>query len=194
VWSRVDAVPFLDGRVRPGPRREWLASHVAGVATAAFVAGGATGAAVYASLEKPAPARIVYVDRPAISVPVASAVPPPAPEPAPSAAPSAPVALPPAPAVPSSTSTSLSAERALIDSARAALTSGDAAAALALLDSHARRFPRPQLTEEREALRIQSLVTLGRYDEARATAARFRASSPGSLFMPAIEASLGSIP
>jgi hypothetical protein len=37
-------------------------------------------------------------------------------------------------------------------------------------------------------------VVLGRNDEARARAARFRAMAPNSLFMSAIDASLRSIP
>jgi hypothetical protein len=198
VWSRVALAPPLPASTHMGGAGHgWIASHAIGVAAAAFVVGGIAGAAVYAVVEKPAPERVVYVDRPTLS----AYVPPPPP---PSAAPLAPVvasALPPAaptasghptPA-PSSTS-SLSAERALLDHARGALASGDAAGALVLLGDHAHRFPKPQLAEEREALVIQSLVSLGRYDEARAAAARFKAASPGSLFMPAIEASLGSIP
>jgi hypothetical protein len=51
-----------------------------------------------------------------------------------------------------------------------------------------------QLGEEREAIAIQALVLVGRYAEARDRAALFEASSPDSLFRPAVEASLASIP
>ncbi len=200
VWSRVAVAPLppAGGGHAAGPAGApatgWLAAHAGTAAAIAFVAGGAAGAALYASVQRPAPARVVYVDRP---FPASTAAPPAAPEawlPTPSAsvAPVAPIPAP--PRVAPSSSSALFAERSLIDSARDALASGDASRALVLLGDHAHRFPKPQLGEEREALVIQSLVALGRYDEARAAAAKFRAASPGSLFLPAIEASLGSIP
>jgi hypothetical protein len=65
---------------------------------------------------------------------------------------------------------------------------------LSLLDAHEHRFPKPQLQEEREALAIQALVMLKRYDEARARASRFKAAAPNSLFLPVIDASLAAIP
>jgi hypothetical protein len=188
------AVPVAGaGLAGAAARHGWMASYVAGVATVAFVAGGATGAAVYAAVQKPPVERIVYVDRPAPPATETPAWVPAPPLAAPAAAASAVPALPPR-AAPSVSTSLLSAERILLDSARGELTSGNAAQALVLLDSHAHRFPRAQLAEEREALVIQSLVALGRYDEARAAAARFKAATPGSLFLPAIEASVESIP
>jgi hypothetical protein len=97
------------------------------------------------------------------------------------------------PAAPSA-SASLAAERSLLDDARSALANGDAPRALALTDAHVRRFARPQLAEEREALAVQALVGDGRYDDARSRAAHFRATWPSSLFLPAVDASLASIP
>jgi hypothetical protein len=91
-------------------------------------------------------------------------------------------------------------ERSLVQGARMALVRGQPASALSLLSEHETRFPRGQLTEEREALRIEALVRLGRRDEARTRAARFRAAYPQSLLLPVIEASIapsqdgGSIP
>jgi hypothetical protein len=82
----------------------------------------------------------------------------------------------------------------MLDDARSSLATGEAAKALSRLEEHRRRFPHGQLGEEREALAIQTLVALGRHDEARARAARFRDSVPNSLFLPAVEASLASIP
>jgi hypothetical protein len=67
---------------------------------------------------------------------------------------------------------SLFAERKLLDDARAALTAEEPERALALLTEHASRFARPQLAEEREAIAVQALASLGRYEEARARAAR----------------------
>ncbi len=194
VWTRVagGGPPGAGGRTPGG----WLASHAAGVAVAAFFAGGLVGAGVHAALQKPPVERVVYVERPAPSGSRAVA-----PSSAPSPAPvtrdesAAPLPLPaPASSVRGVASSSLSAERAVLDSARAALATGDSAKSLSLLEDHQRRFPRGQLGEEREALAIQALVTLGRYDEARARAARFRAAVPNSLFSPAVEASLSSIP
>jgi hypothetical protein len=179
----------------------WVATHVPVLLALAFGTGLGAGATATIALRAPAP-RIVYVDRP---------VAPPAPSPAIVAkAPVAPtadvapdvasegVSRPRASAaravpVPSSFS-SLPAERAILDGARTALGQNDGARAIALTDEHARRFPHPQLGEEREAIAIQALVIAGRYDDARERARQFRAASPDSLFLPVVEASLASIP
>jgi hypothetical protein len=82
----------------------------------------------------------------------------------------------------------------MLDRARDALAQDDGPRALAVLDQHAQTFPRPRLAEEREALAVQALVIASRYAEARARGARFRTTWPSSLFLPAVDASLGSIP
>jgi hypothetical protein len=174
-----------------------LASHVAAVGVAAFLAGGAVGALAVSAFG--VKKRIVYVDSATQRAPVPTVARVTSVFPATRAVESTGVPIPPPPRSPpglsaSPSPSSLSQERSLVDAARAALSSGDATHALLLLDEHARRFARPQLGEEREALAIQALVTQGRFDEARARAARFRATSPGSLFLPAIDASLASIP
>jgi hypothetical protein len=190
IASRLAVAPVAatGGAAKAG----WLASHAGKVALVAFVAGGAAGATAQAVATKPPEPRIVYIEK---AAPPSAAAPAP---PVPSAVvlPPPPVVAPPLPprVAPSTSASSLSAERALLDRARSELASGNAARAVVLLDEHAHRFQKPQLAEEREALAIQSLVALGRYDEARAEAARFRAMNPGSLFLPAIEASVGSIP
>ena len=162
-------------------------------AAAAFVAGGiAGGVAVTAMRPAPAP-RVVYVDRPLPSSPPA---PPIVPTVAPLELPSSPLPAPevrPAP-TPSSSGEALTAERLLIDDARTKLTSGDPNAALARLQDHARRFPGGRLEEEREALTVEALVQSGRYEAARARAAKLRARWPDSLFLPAVDATIRSIP
>jgi hypothetical protein len=82
----------------------------------------------------------------------------------------------------------------MIDDARAALARGEASDAIALADEHRRLFAHGQLQEERDAVAIQAMVVAGRDAEARARATQFRAAFPDSLFLPAVEASLASIP
>jgi hypothetical protein len=62
---------------------------------------------------------------------------------------------------------SLAKEASLLEAARAALST-DPSRVMALLDEHARTFPRAQLATERNVLRIEALRRLGRIDEARA--------------------------
>lgn len=87
----------------------------------------------------------------------------------------------------------LAAERRLLETARRAITSGEGPAALATLDEHQRGFPQGRLAEEREALRIQALVTAGRAGEAKVVGAAFRARFAGSLLLPAVQVALRSI-
>src|SRR5262249_25673227 len=84
----------------------------------------------------------------------------------------------------------LAAERALLDKARSEVGAGDATAAMQYVSEHARRFPAGRLREEREALAINALVSLGRFDEARDRAELFRQSYPQSFLWPSIEAAL----
>jgi hypothetical protein len=91
-------------------------------------------------------------------------------------------------------STSLRAERAALDVARTALARGQPSAALHSLETHAQRFPRGQLAEERESLAVQALVAQGEFGAARERAVRFGTRFPNSLFRPVIEASIRTIP
>jgi hypothetical protein len=92
----------------------------------------------------------------------------------------------------SSRANRLAAERALLDRARSALMRGDGETALGPLGKHARSFPRGQLVEEREGMRVKALVLAGRQTEARARASSFRRRFPHSLFLPVVEAALRS--
>ncbi len=182
----------------------WVASHAGVLVALSFGVGVAAGGAATALLRKP-PERIVYVDRPAIVAPSAPAAPAPPfvpsgdVDPSPAVSARLPrvrlVPIPSSRVIPTlAAASSLPAERLLLDDARNALSQNDGARALVLTDEHARRFAHPQLREEREAIAIQALVIERRYDEARERARQFRAASPDSLFLPAVEASLASIP
>ncbi len=61
------------------------------------------------------------------------------------------------------------------------------AQALALLDDHARQFPRGALAEERDAQRVVTLCQLGRRDEASVSYTRFVTAFPGSIHRARLE-------
>lgn len=122
-----------------------------------------------------APSVVRPVEAPA--TPPASAV---APAPSASAASvSAPATAPAAraPAKPRTTD-NLAEEVALLSRAETELHAGRFAAALQLLNTHQKTFPRGILRQERVAARIQALCGLGRVKEANADLARV---TPGSL-------------
>jgi hypothetical protein len=81
----------------------------------------------------------------------------------------------------------LTAELELLGRAQAAYTRRDFSAALALAAEHARRFPKGHLAEQREALRVRSLVGSGRTDEAHRAAAAFAVQFPRSVLLPRVE-------
>jgi hypothetical protein len=82
------------------------------------------------------------------------------------------------------------AESRRVALARAALRAGDARAVLAELDALDRSFPRGQLVQEREGLRIEALLALGDRARARELARRFLARYPASPHAPAVERAL----
>jgi hypothetical protein len=67
-------------------------------------------------------------------------------------------------------------------------TESEPAAALALVDDHARRFPKSELRQERELIALDALIALGRFSEARARARSFRQMFPGSAHVRRLEA------
>jgi hypothetical protein len=77
-----------------------------------------------------------------------------------------------------SQTSSLAAERRLIEQTHAALGRGEADAALALLRQHAREFEAGVFVEEREALLAIATCTAGQLDDGRAAAREFLASYP----------------
>jgi hypothetical protein len=94
----------------------------------------------------------------------------------------------------SSSIDSLAAERTILDDARAALVRHDAAGALSALRSHDRAFPRGQLLEERESMRVQALALAHDFAALRAAGEGFRRHFPRSMFLPAVEQALEAAP
>lgn len=153
----------------------------------ALVVGGALGAASVSTLSSP---RIVYVDR-VIATPVRAPTDPSAEPPVTTGAPAAS----PSPVIQTANpgrDDTLAKERAMLDVARSALSLGEAARALDVVERHAREFPRGKMSEEREALGVQSLVKLGRRDAAAIRGAAFRRQYPSSVLAPVIEAALAA--
>jgi len=188
-----------------GPAHLVAPASVAGVSAlrrllplvASFVVGGAAGAIGVYSLRPATVERIVYVERPepaessvASARPSLSALPLASSE----RAPPAPQSAPPAPPSSAESGSTLAAERQLLDVARRAVTAENGAAALAAVTEHERRYPNGLLVQEREVMAVRALALLGRSDEARARADRFRSRFPSSLLLPALESGLRSLP
>jgi len=77
-------------------------------------------------------------------------------------------------------------ELRLVERARAAIDREDFPQAMELLAEHARRFRSGRLVEEREALRVKALASLGRRSDARRAAAQFEARFPRSPLLPTV--------
>lgn len=84
-------------------------------------------------------------------------------------------------------------ERTLLDQARRSLREGDADRALAMVQRHEKDFPSASLAEERDVIRISTLVALGKAEEARARAAAFDRRYPGSPFAAAVASQLRAL-
>jgi len=110
----------------------------------------------------------------------------PTPEPAAAAAASPPAVVTPAPRPLSRRQTSPPAEHTLIAAARAALKTGDLAAARTFLANHQRFAPRGLLAEEREVLLIRLAVASGLTAKAQHLINRFRATWPNSIYLPGL--------
>ncbi len=81
---------------------------------------------------------------------------------------------------PSAAPISAPPETTMLKEAHEALLHGTPERALTLAEGHARAYPRGALAQEREVIAIESLVRLGRRDEALARARSFHAAFPGS--------------
>ncbi len=157
---------------------------------ALFVAGALSGGTVVWALrgaEVVPPIVAVVQPPPPPPAPVAA----PAPEPPPVAAaepepePARPIARKP-PAAPPTASSTLEAERQLLDEARSGVVRGAWSEALKSAEAHRAQFPDGALAEEREVLAIQALSTT----DPKAAAARaeaFRKKWPSSILEQVIE-------
>lgn len=170
-----------------------LAMKIGGVLVVASAVGATAVVATAPREEKRSPVGLV-ASAPTVVAPSAShvvllptatsePVPTPSTAPPPSARPSAPQPT-------SSADVSPEAEVRLLERAQDALRANPAQA-LSLADEHARRFPRGMLAQEREVIAVEALAKLGRTDEARARAARFKARFPGSSHTRRLDALLG---
>lgn len=92
-----------------------------------------------------------------------------------------------APIVQPSSSAPVRSEIEILKEAQAALGTNPARA-LALTEEHARTHPKGSLGQEREMVRIQALVALGRTDEARARAEAFKKRNPSSAYAQRLDA------
>ena len=167
------------GAIGAGLKAKAVVAVIAGAVGA--VGGAVTHAAFTAAPEvRSAPvatpsARVVPVPASAIAAPPPSAV---------TTESAAPVAAPSASApirAGSGTTGNLRTERLLLERATAALMRGDSSSALAALREHARKFPRGELTEEREVLLIRALRAAGDSDAAEKRAKDFKNQFPSSL-------------
>ncbi len=86
---------------------------------------------------------------------------------------------------------SLEDELRAVDEARAAFVDNNPTLALERVDSYRRRFPSGRFLDEAEALEIQSLVALGRSEEARLRADRFLATRPASPYAQRVRSAVG---
>src|SRR6478752_2258793 len=171
------------------------------IAGGIWLVGGATGAALYGALHAPE-VRVVYVDRPVLSHVAAAS----APTPIAMGSASPPNTTTPSPALGSATalgskraahalpisSSDLARERALLDLARESAAHGEPARVLRQTELHRAQFPQGKLSEEREALAIRALLSLGRADEARDRARAFQLTHPNSMLLPVIDSALSA--
>jgi len=82
----------------------------------------------------------------------------------------------------------------LLQQARVAVAQRDFGLAIQLLAEHARRFEAGRLAEEREALRVRALASLGRRNDARRAASDFEANFPRSPLLSTVRQMLDSEP
>lgn len=88
---------------------------------------------------------------------------------------------PPVASAPNAGEDALAGEARLLNEAHRIVVT-DPARALAIAQEHARRYPRGQLSAERELIRVQALVKMGRSPEAEARGRELRKSAPSGIY------------
>ncbi len=161
---------------------------VGGIATVVYLTTSGGPRTPPATVAPPQPASAVALAPTAgTPAPVNRAEPPPASDTQPATrAPEEPTAAGPRPSASSRQDRGVE-ELALLSRARKADARGDFSEVLALASEHERTFPAGRLAEEREVLRVRALVGLGRTDQARRAAARFRRQFPRSVLLHKID-------
>jgi hypothetical protein len=93
----------------------------------------------------------------------------------------------------SSSPSSWEVELRLMEAANASLDRHQPSEALVQVSQYQRLYPRGKLTVEAEVIRLEALVELGRYDEARRVANAFLRSFPNALQVPRVRSLLRQI-
>jgi TolA-binding protein len=93
-------------------------------------------------------------------------------------------------ATPSDNEDTSSPESQMLETARAELSSGDAAAALTSLEHMRKRFPKGSLAQERELLRIEALKAKGQRTAAKTAARKFAKAHPNNPRLSELESLL----
>ena len=155
-----------------------------GAKLTALLAIGAAATGVIVTLRSPPAVSQPAVKSPRVEAPLVAPAAPPSseaattPEPEASAVPAhKPTPAPPHSANPGS---ELAEEAALLHQAQTAWRAGQSAQALQLANQHAQRFPRSQLANERDVLRVLSLCKLGQTQAAKQVGARLLSRAKGS--------------
>ncbi|HEY4185996.1 MAG TPA: hypothetical protein VGP07_13060 [Polyangia bacterium] len=166
--------------VRAAPRARWFVA-----AALVCVAGVAVGATTY-EIRKRWATHPHELPAPQATARTAPSARPPLPSAASSPAPAEPPheLAPPEPR--QSKAEAGRAELQLLRRARAAVAREDFASALSLLVEHTKRFRDGRLVEEREALRVKTLVGLGRIEEARRAGTAFETRFPHSVLLSTV--------
>jgi hypothetical protein len=92
-------------------------------------------------------------------------------------------AAPPAKGAQASSVQQYAVELGVLDPARRSIARGDYAGAMGAITQHQREYPRGQLAEEREALRVRALWGMGQKASAENAAAIFRKRYPRSMLL-----------
>ena len=94
------------------------------------------------------------------------------------------------PAAPSDSEQKADPESEMLQSAREQLSSGNAAAALTSLEHMRKRFPKGNLAQDRELLRIEALKAKGQHGAAKTAARKFAKAHPNNPHLGDLESLL----